>query len=123
MKKIFGIVFSFIILSLPVFSAENVEWTTKTGLERVEKIGKNLLTKNNLPTQVTFSVVETDEINAFASGDNEICVYTGLLKFVETLPQIEEIMDTYELLTYVYNVFEYSVTRNKGYIFIEKVYI
>ena len=83
MKKIFELVIAFLFLALPVFSAETTQWTTQTGLARVEKIGKALLTKNNLPTQVNFTVVETDEINAFASGENEICVYTGLLKFVE----------------------------------------
>lgn len=83
MKRIFGTVFLFCFLALPAFCAEQTDWTTQTGLARVEKIGKSLLTKNSLPTQVNFTVVETDEINAFASGENEICVYTGLLKFVE----------------------------------------
>ncbi len=83
MKKFFGLLLVFLFFSLPVFSAEQTEWTTQTGLARVEKIGKALLSKNNLPTQVKFTVVETDEVNAYASGENEICVYTGLLKFVE----------------------------------------
>ena len=72
-----------LMLFATVYStAATEEWTTETGLARVEKIGKNLLSKNNLPTQVNFTVMETDEVNAFASGENEICVYTGLLKFV-----------------------------------------
>ncbi len=83
MKKLYGLLMAFLLFALPVLSAEETEWTTQTGLARVEKIGKALLTKNSLPTQVNFTVVETDEINAFASGENEICVYTGLLKFVE----------------------------------------
>ena len=83
MKKIFELVIAFLFLTLPVCAAEQTQWTTETGLARVEKIGKALLSKNNLPTQVRFTVVETDEINAFASGENKICVYTGLLKFVE----------------------------------------
>lgn len=83
MKKLYGLLMVFLLFALPVLSAEKTEWTTQTGLARVEKIGKTLLTKNSLPTQVNFTVVETDEINAFASGENEICVYTGLLKFVE----------------------------------------
>lgn len=84
MKRIFGVIFVALFIVLPAFSAEaqNV-WTTKNGLARVEKIGKNILAKNKLPVQVKFNVVETDEINAFASGENEICVFTGLLKFVE----------------------------------------
>ena len=83
MRNFLGVFFLFLLFAFPVFAAEQTEWTTQTGLARVEKIGKSLLTKNSLPTQVNFTVVETDEINAFASGENEICVYTGLLKFVE----------------------------------------
>ncbi len=87
MKKILsilcGLLFSIVSVSaVTTNSTTTTDWTTKNGLARVEKIGKNLLTKNNLPTQVTFKVMETDEINAFASSENEICVYTGLLKFV-----------------------------------------
>lgn len=58
------------------------QWTSKTGLEKVTKIGNQLLTKNSLPTKVTFTVMETDDINAFASNENQICVYTGLLNYV-----------------------------------------
>lgn len=90
MKKVLCILSVFVFSVLSVYatttnltsSTTTTDWTTKNGLARVEKIGKNLLTKNNLPTQVTFSVMETDEVNAFASNENEICVYTGLLKFV-----------------------------------------
>ncbi len=86
MKKLLKI---FILLVITVFistiaqAADETKWTSETGLTRVQKIGNNILTKNNLPTQVTFTVMETDDINAFASGNNEICVYTGLLNFVE----------------------------------------
>ena len=62
--------------------SSTTDWTKQTNLNRVNKIGKALLQKNNLPSQVTFTVVETDEINAFANGENQICVYTGLLNFV-----------------------------------------
>lgn len=90
MKKVLCILSVFVFSVLSVYatttnstsSTTTTDWTTKNGLARVEKIGKNLLTKNNLPTQVTFTVMETDEVNAFASNENEICVYTGLLKFV-----------------------------------------
>ena len=82
MKKILGIICSFLFFVLPVCATDTTEWTTENGLARVEKIGKNLLSKNGLPTQVKFTVMETDEVNAFASGENEICVYTGLLKYV-----------------------------------------
>lgn len=84
MKKIFSLIFTTVIVmlfSIEVFATET-NWTTEQGLKRVTKIGNSLLVKNNLPTQVKFTVMETDEVNAFASGENEICVYTGLLKFV-----------------------------------------
>ncbi|MCQ2958335.1 MAG: M48 family metallopeptidase [Candidatus Gastranaerophilales bacterium] len=63
-------------------TANATKWTTENGLARVKNIGTNILSKNNLPTQVSFTVVETDEINAFASGEKELCVYTGLLNYV-----------------------------------------
>ena len=78
----FGILFGFQLNCSAADNTATAEWTTQSGLAKVEKIGKALLSKNNLPTQVSFKVVETDEVNAFASGDKEICVYTGLLKFV-----------------------------------------
>ncbi len=63
-------------------AVNNTNWTTKANVEKVNRIGKALLSKNNLPAKITFKVIETDEINAFANADKEICVYTGLLKFV-----------------------------------------
>ncbi len=36
-----------------------------------------------MPTKIEFKVIETDEVNAFANADKQICVYTGLLKFVD----------------------------------------
>lgn len=59
-------------------------WNSAAQVKRVNTIGKNLLAKNQLPTKITFKVVQTDEINAFANADKEICVYTGLLKFVDS---------------------------------------
>lgn len=84
MRKIFVLFSVFVLVMFAYAKADTTtQWTTENGLQRVEKIGKALLSKNNLPAQVTFKVVETDEVNAYASGENEICVYTGLLKFVE----------------------------------------
>lgn len=83
MKKFLGILVAFaLFLFVPVNAATTTTWNSQNGLVRVEKIGKALLSKNNLPTQIKFKVIETDDINAFASGENELCVYTGLLKFV-----------------------------------------
>lgn len=85
MKKILNILFVFLAGLLftvsPVMAAQT-NWTSKANVERVNRIGKALLAKNNLPTKITFKVIETDEVNAFANADKEIYVYTGLLKFV-----------------------------------------
>lgn len=73
----------FVSMQLSVFAASaNANWTSKANVDRVNRIGKALLAKNNLPTKINFKVIETDEVNAFANADKDICVYTGLLKFV-----------------------------------------
>ena len=84
MKKIVSLCILFLSMIVMPVMADSVSdvWTQQSNINRVNTIGKALLSKNNLPTQVTFKVVETDEINAYASGNNQICVYTGLLKFV-----------------------------------------
>ncbi|MBR6163848.1 M48 family metallopeptidase [bacterium] len=83
MKKIFILFFiSVLMFSLSAFAATETTWTDNASVNRVNTIGKNLLSKNNLPTNITFKVIETDEINAYANGDNELCVFTGLLKYV-----------------------------------------
>ena len=84
MKKLFSLLFTLFLMIFWSVEAATVQtdWTTDAGLKRVTNIGNALLAKNSLPTQVKFTVMETDEVNAFASGENEICVYTGLLKFV-----------------------------------------
>ena len=83
MKKLFGIVVVLMFSIMPVFSATTTEWTAQNGVNRVNKIGKAILTSNNLPSKINFKVIETDEVNAYANGNSEIYVYTGLLKFVD----------------------------------------
>lgn len=83
MKKILGLLFALALgFQLSVQAATTTDWTNKANVERVNKIGKALLSKSNLPTKIEFKVMETDEINAFANADKQIYVYTGLLKFV-----------------------------------------
>ncbi len=84
MKKFLNLI---LVLVFGLISASNASlavenWTKKSNVDKVNKIGKALLAKNNLSTKINFKVIETDEINAFANADKEICVYTGLLKFV-----------------------------------------
>lgn len=83
MKKLFGIFVVLMFSVMPVFSASKTEWTAQNGVNRVNKIGKAILTSNNLPSKINFKVIETDEVNAYANGNSEIYVYTGLLKFVD----------------------------------------
>lgn len=84
MKKILSLFIAFIMsMYMAANAATDTNWTTKANVDRVNRIGKALLSKNNLPTKIEFKVIETDEINAFANAENEICVYTGLLKFVD----------------------------------------
>lgn len=85
MKKIIGIFMAVVFaLQLSANAATTTNWTTKANVQRVNTIGQKLLVKNNLPTKITFKVMETDEINAFANADKEIYVFTGLLKFVDS---------------------------------------
>lgn len=84
MKKIFLLIVFYVFTFMPLsFGAEAATvWTDAASVNRVNTIGKNLLSKNNLPTQITFKVIDSEEVNAFANGENELCVYTGLLKYV-----------------------------------------
>lgn len=83
MKKILGFLVALVLgFQLSAQAATTTDWTNKANVERVNKIGKALLSKSNLPTKIEFKVMETDEINAFANADKQIYVYTGLLKFV-----------------------------------------
>ena len=86
MKKILGLILVLFLCQLNVFAA--TAQTVNTNSQKVSTIGKNLLSKNSLPTQVTFVVDESDEVNAYANGENEIHVYTGLLKVVENDSEI-----------------------------------
>jgi len=80
---IFGFQMSTFAATTTTSTSNATKWTTENGLKKVETIGTNILSKNSLPTQVKFTVVETDEVNAFASGDKELCVYTGLLNYID----------------------------------------
>lgn len=81
MKKILGL-FLALVFACQLCANAATDWTSQTNTDKVNKIGKALLSKSSLPTKINFKVIELDEVNAFANADNEICVYTGLLKFV-----------------------------------------
>ncbi len=96
MKKIFSILFlfvAFIAVQNDSFAAtttttttaatNSTNWDSKASLERVNKIGKQILTKNNLPQNITFTVSDQEDVNAYADINKEVHVYRGLLNYVD----------------------------------------
>ena len=82
MKKIIitFMVIACAFLSTTVFATD---WTSASAEQRVNKIGQNIMTKNGLPANIKFIVIEKDEQNAYANFQKEVNVYTGLLKLVD----------------------------------------
>lgn len=76
MKKVL-LLFMTILLAAPAFSA------TWSAVDRVPTVGKQILTKNNLPTDTKFVVTETAVVNSTSNTNNEIYIqkealgYTG----------------------------------------------
>lgn len=76
MKKVL-LLFMAILLASPAFSA------TWSAVDRVPTVGKQILTKNNLPTDTKFVVTETAVQNSTSNTNNEIYIqkealgYTG----------------------------------------------
>lgn len=97
MKKslqLIALIISFFVLSLNV-SAQTVikgQVSTEQELARVTSVGQKLLSSNSLPTKVTFYVDQEEDVNAYANIDNEIHVYYGLLKLVETDEELASVI-------------------------------
>ena len=70
----------------------NTNWTSESAKTKINTIGQKVLTANKLPKEVTFSVVDSEEVNAYADANNQIVVYTGLLKLVEKDEELAGIM-------------------------------
>ena len=87
MKKI-----SVIIVSLFLLSITSVYSQTNYDQSSIDKIGQKVLTSNKLPKEVTFKIVESDEVNAYADADNQIIVYTGLIKLIENDDELAGIL-------------------------------
>lgn len=124
MRKIFILFFvSVFMLTLSAFAAQTAttatDWTNDAAVKRVNTIGKNLLSKNNLPTNITFQVIESDDINAYATGENQLCVFTGLLKYVTDdaelagviAHEIGHILNNHVAKQSVFNAFSASVVN------------
>lgn len=78
MKKIILSLLSTLLIAAPTFAA-----TTWSAVDRVPTVGKQILTKNNLPTTTTFVVTETAVTNSSTNTNNEFYIqksdlgYTG----------------------------------------------
>lgn len=81
----------FIILVLLVFCF-GIQVNAEITQEKINTIGQKVLTENKLPKAVTFSVVDSEEVNAYADAENKIVIYTGLLKLVEKDDELAGIM-------------------------------
>ncbi|MBQ6516026.1 M48 family metallopeptidase [bacterium] len=84
----------FIILFFALFVFNNcvTEAATQYTESKVTTIGQKVLTENNLPKEVTFNVVESETINAYADTNNNIVIYTGLLNLLEKDEELAGIM-------------------------------
>ena len=72
-----------LLLSLFVFNLHALVATGESAKTKINTIGQKILTENKLPKEVSFNVVESDTVNAYADTDNKMVIYTGLLKLVE----------------------------------------
>ena len=59
-------------------------WTSEEAYNVINRIGNRLITANNVDKNIKFKVIDTDVANAYANLKDEIAVYKGLLKYVET---------------------------------------
>ena len=78
MKKILLSLLFTLIITVPSYAA--ITWSA---VDRVPTVGKQILTKNNLPTNTTFVVTETAVTNSASNTNNEFYIqksdlgYTG----------------------------------------------
>ena len=94
MKRFIITVLSLFIFSVSVNAATNTVNTTSVDSinTKVNTIGQKILTENKLPKEVSFNVVESSTVNAYADANNKIVIYTGLLNLVEKDEELAGIM-------------------------------
>lgn len=101
-KKFLTIIISIFLALMPacVFAGENSDvikgsvsvqitpyckdWSSNDAFNIINHIGAKLLTNNDIDKRMQFIVVDKEEANASTNINNQISVYTGLLKYVET---------------------------------------
>jgi len=64
----------------------------ETNLELVNSIGHKLLEANDLPAQIEFKVAEEDHVNAYANIKNEIYIYDGMIRAVDTEEELAAVI-------------------------------
>ena len=92
MKKFLVLVL--VMFTMPVLSVKAETSYTNSSIvkEKVNTIGQKVLTQNKLPKEVSFNIVESEEVNAYADSENNIVVYTGILKIIEKDEELAGIM-------------------------------
>ena len=60
------------------------DWNSNQAFNIINHIGAKLITNNDIDTKIQFVVVDKEDANASTNINNQISVYSGLLKYVET---------------------------------------
>lgn len=60
------------------------DWNSNQAFNIINHIGAKLISNNDIDTKIQFVVVDKEDANASTNINNQISVYSGLLKYVET---------------------------------------
>lgn len=84
MRKIL-IIFMMMLFSISyaATATTSTNWDSEAALKRVNTIGTKILKANNINHAITFTVSNTDDVNAYADINKEVHVYKGLLQYVD----------------------------------------
>lgn len=91
MKKILCAILLVFVCSVGVYAANSTTTTTTTtttnwnsaaAVNRVNTIGKKLISANGIGQNITFKVSDQADVNAYANINKEVYVYRGLLEYV-----------------------------------------
>ena len=84
--------FFVLLLSLIIFNCCTLKIHAESAQEKVNTIGQKIITENQLPKKVSFEVVQSNTVNAYADSQNQIVIYTGLLNLVDKDEELAGIM-------------------------------
>ena len=74
--------------SKPLFK----NWTTIKAYNKINTVGTRLLESSDINEDIVFSVKSSREANAYTNVADEIVLYTGILKYVETEDELAAII-------------------------------